>query len=101
MRCPRCGSMEDRVVDSRAVQQGAAVRRRRACRACGERFTTYEYVEAFSLIIIKRDGRREPYDRGKLQGGLITACKKRPVPMAQIEEMVRSVEAQLQNMGGR
>lgn len=101
MRCPHCGEMDDRVVDSRSVQNGSAIRRRRECLACGERFTTYEYVEAFSLIIIKRDGRREPYDRSKLQEGLLTACKKRPVPMEQIEELVRTVEGRLQNLGKR
>jgi len=101
MRCPHCGETDDRVVDSRSVQNGSAIRRRRECLACGERFTTYEYVEAFSLIIIKRDGRREPYDRSKLQEGLLTACKKRPVPMEQIEELVRTVEGRLQNLGKR
>lgn len=101
MRCPHCGEVDDRVVDSRSVQNGSAIRRRRECLACGERFTTYEYVEAFSLIIIKRDGRREPYDRSKLQEGLLTACKKRPVPMEQIEELVRTVEGRLQNLGKR
>lgn len=101
MRCPHCGDTDDRVVDSRSVQNASAIRRRRECLACGERFTTYEYVEAFSLIIIKRDGRREPYDRSKLQDGLLTACKKRPVPMEQIEELVRAVEGRLQNLGRR
>ncbi|MFO7768017.1 MAG: transcriptional regulator NrdR [bacterium] len=101
MRCPHCGGVDDRVVDSRSVQNSSAIRRRRECLACGERFTTYEYVEAFSLIIIKRDGRREPYDRSKLQEGLLTACKKRPVPMEQIEELVRTVEGRLQNLGRR
>ena len=101
MRCPHCGEADDRVVDSRSVQNGAAIRRRRECLACGERFTTYEYVEAFSLVIIKRDGRREPYDRSKLQEGLLTSCKKRPVPIEQIEELVRTVETRLQNLGKR
>lgn len=101
MRCPHCGDSNDKVVDSRASQGGAAIRRRRECLECGERFTTYEYVEAFSLVIIKRDGRREPYDRQKLQAGLVTACKKRPVSVEQIEELVHSVEGRLQNLGQR
>lgn len=101
MRCPHCGASNDKVVDSRASQAGAAIRRRRECLDCGERFTTYEYVEAFSLVIIKRDGRREPYDRQKLQTGLVTACKKRPVSTAQLEELVHTVEGRLQNLGQR
>jgi len=88
-------------VDSRASQAGAAIRRRRQCLDCGERFTTYEYVEAFSLVIIKRDGRREPYNRQKLQTGLVTACKKRPVSTVQLEDLVHTVESRLQNLGQR
>ncbi len=101
MRCPHCGASNDKVVDSRASQAGAAIRRRRQCLDCGERFTTYEYVEAFSMVIIKRDGRREPYDRQKLQTGLVTACKKRPVSTVQLEDLVHTVESRLQNLGQR
>lgn len=101
MRCPHCGANNDKVVDSRSSQGGASIRRRRECLECDERFTTYEYVEAFSLVIIKRDGRREPYARQKLQVGLITACKKRPVSVEQIEDLVQSVEGKLQNLGER
>lgn len=101
MRCPHCGASSDKVVDSRASQGGAAIRRRRECLECGERFTTYEYVEAFSLILIKRDGRREPYDRNKLQTGVQTACARRPISAEQIDDLVRGVETRLQNLGRR
>ncbi len=99
MRCPHCGGSNDKVVDSRASQGGAAIRRRRECLDCGERFTTYEYVEAFSLILIKRDGSREPYDRSKLYTGVQTACARRPVSGEQIDDLVRAVETRLQNLG--
>lgn len=101
MRCPHCGASNDKVVDSRSSQGGASIRRRRECLECGERFTTYEYVEAFSLDVIKRDGRREPYNRQKLQAGLVTACKKRPISMNHIEELIQTVETSLQNLGQR
>lgn len=99
MRCPHCGATNDKVVDSRASQGGAAIRRRRECLECGERFTTYEYIEIFSLVVIKSDGRREPYDRGKLQAGIATACTKRPISTEQIENLVQTVETALQNLG--
>jgi len=101
MRCPHCGAEDDRVVDSRSSQGGAAIRRRRECLGCGERFTTYEYVEAFSLIIIKRDGRREPYDRSKLHTGVQIACTRRSISSEQIDELIRTVETRLQNLGRR
>ena len=101
MRCPHCGAADDRVVDSRSSQGGAAIRRRRECLGCGERFTTYEYVEAFSLIIIKRDGRREPYDRSKLHTGVQIACTRRSISSEQIDELIRTVETRLQNLGRR
>ncbi|MFC1544405.1 transcriptional regulator NrdR [Gemmatimonadota bacterium] len=101
MRCPHCGAADDRVVDSRSSQGGAAIRRRRECLECGERFTTYEYVEAFSLIIIKRDGRREPYDRSKLHTGVQIACTRRSISSEQIDELIRTVETRLQNLGRR
>ncbi len=101
MRCPHCGENNDRVVDSRASQKGGSIRRRRECLECGERFTTYEYVEVFSLVLIKRDGRREPYDRRKLHGGILTACIKRPVSTEQIDEVVLRIESALQNLGQR
>ena len=92
MRCPRCGNDEDKVVDSRAVRDGKAVRRRRECTACGDRYTTYEAVEAKPVLVIKRDGRRLPYDRTKVIAGIAKACEKRPVTLEQIESMVDRLE---------
>lgn len=95
MRCPFCGFEEDRVVDSRSVREGRGVRRRRECLRCSERFTTYEYVEKVELMVIKNDGRQEPYDRSKLIEGLRVACKKRPIDQRKIEAMVDEVEKRL------
>lgn len=99
MRCPACGEDEDKVVDSRSVQDGRGIRRRRQCLSCGERFTTYEYVEMEGLTVRKADGRREPFDRGKLKSGIELATKKRPVSQKQIENAVIEIENQLFNMG--
>lgn len=99
MRCPFCGSEEDRVVDTRSSKEGRAVRRRRECLSCEERFTTYESVELPPLQVVKRDGRREPYDRNKLRGGLITACKKRPVNLETIEGVVDRIESRIEEQG--
>ncbi len=93
MRCPFCGHAEDRVVDSREVGDGSQVRRRRECTACQRRFTTYERIEEVPALVVKRDGRREPYDRGKVLAGLVRACEKRPVTSRQLEEMADAVEA--------
>lgn len=95
MTCPFCGRDEDRVVDSRSVREGRGVRRRRECLSCKERFTTYEYIEKVELMVVKNDGRQEPYDRGKLIEGLRLACKKRPVSSKKIEAIVDDVEKQL------
>jgi transcriptional repressor NrdR len=95
MRCPRCGKDEDRVVDSRAVRDGRAVRRRRECIACGERFTTYETIEARPVLIVKRDGRRVPYDRDKVVAGIAKACEKRPVSLEQIEDIAEDIERRI------
>lgn len=95
MKCPFCGHEEDKVVDSRTTSDGAAIRRRRECLSCGKRFTTYEHVEEQSLMIIKKDGRREPFDRSKLVAGLVKACEKRPVSMEQIEQLVDEIERDL------
>lgn len=92
MRCPFCSHGEDKVVDSRSSKEGRAIRRRRECLRCGQRFTTYEYIENVALTIIKNDQRREPYDRQKLMQGLIAACKKRPVSMKKIESIVDKIE---------
>lgn len=101
MRCPFCDHPEDKVVDSREAQDGRATRRRRECLACGRRFTTYERVDEVLPQIVKKDGRRESYDRDKIVKGLEIACQKRPVSREQIEALVASVERQLQEMGER
>ncbi len=95
MKCPYCGKEEDKVIDSRSVQDGKAVRRRRECLSCSKRFTTYEYVENVSLMIVKNDGRREPFDRLKLKTGIELACKKRPVGSKKIEAIVDEIEEKL------
>lgn len=92
MRCPFCAHAEDRVVDSREHAEGSQVRRRRECLGCGRRFTTYERIEETPALVIKRDGRREPYDRAKVLDGLLRACQKRPVSQAQLEAMADAVE---------
>ena len=99
MRCPFCGHEEDRVVDSRTSKEGRAVRRRRECLDCGHRFTTYEYIENVSLIIVKNDQRREPYDRQKLMEGFIVACKKRPISIKKIESLVDKIENMMEKIG--
>ncbi len=95
MRCPFCGEDSDKVIDSRLVQDGNAVRRRRQCQACNERFTTYEYIERVALQVIKHDDRREPYDRSKLMKGVEIALAKRPVSTKQLMALVEDVEAEL------
>ena len=95
MRCPFCGHLEDKVVDSRESREGDAVRRRRECLACGRRFTSYERVEETPVLIVKKDGRREPFDRAKLLKGMSAACQKRPVTLAQLEEAVGDIQAKL------
>jgi transcriptional repressor NrdR len=92
MRCPSCGHEEDRVVDSRATKENSAVRRRRECLKCGQRFTTYEYIEHTPLMVVKKDGRREHYSREKIMNGLLRACEKRPVSRESLEKLVDEVE---------
>jgi len=98
MKCPFCGQEKDKVVDSRPSQDGRSVRRRRECESCGKRFTTYEYIEDVSLTVIKNDGRREPFDRQKLQRGIELACKKRPISSKKIASIVGEIEEELQNL---
>jgi transcriptional repressor NrdR len=98
MKCPFCGFEEDKVVDSRSSKEGQAVRRRRECLKCEKRFTTYEYVETVPLTIIKNDQRREPYDRQKLLSGIMSACKKRPVGMEQIDGIIDRIENDIQKL---
>ena len=95
MKCPFCGHQEDKVVDSRASSDGVAIRRRRECLSCSKRFTTYEHVEEQPLMIIKKDGRREAFDRHKLLAGLVKACEKRPVSMDDLERLVDELEREL------
>ncbi|MDD3502681.1 MAG: transcriptional repressor NrdR [Clostridiales bacterium] len=97
MKCPYCGHDEDKVIDSRPADEGSAIRRRRECISCGKRFTTYEKVENLPLIIIKKDGTRQPYDRDKLISGLLKSCEKRPVSTEQLEKLADKVELQIQN----
>ena len=99
MRCPFCSSENDKVIDSRSSKDGEAVRRRRQCLRCSQRFTTYEYIENVSLTIIKNDQRREPYDRQKLMQGIVAACKKRPVSIKKIESIVDKIGNQLEKLG--
>jgi transcriptional repressor NrdR len=101
MRCPFCKKDHDKVIDSRAVEDGKAVRRRRECLACHRRFTTYEHVEEVTLYVIKKDGRREPFDREKIKRGLIIACAKRPVSTEQIDQLISRVESDLYDRGDR
>jgi len=101
MRCPFCGFKEDKVVDSRATAEESAVRRRRECLKCGKRFTTYEYIEEISLMVIKKDNRREPFDRKKVLAGIIRACEKRPVSIEKMEEIVTQVERAIQKKSDR
>jgi transcriptional repressor NrdR len=95
MRCPYCGEDADKVIDSRSAQNGRAVRRRRECQACSERFTTYEYIERAPLTIVKSDQSREPYDRSKLLRGLQLASTKRPISSEQLQALVEEVESEL------
>jgi transcriptional repressor NrdR len=95
MRCPYCGAGDDRVVDSRESREGAVIRRRRECNACQRRFTSYETVEEIPLLVVKKDGRREPFDRNKLVRGLMKACEKRPVETKTLEDICDAIEAEL------
>ncbi|HEY3283355.1 MAG TPA: transcriptional regulator NrdR [Armatimonadota bacterium] len=92
MKCPFCGHLEDKVLDSRSVREGEAVRRRRECLECERRYTTYEQVEATLLMVVKKDGRREPFNRGKLLGSMMVACKKRPIAMEALEQIADDLE---------
>jgi len=91
MKCPRCGSMDDRVIDSRTVKEGDATRRRRECAECGNRFTTYEFIERSFPVVVKNDVRREPFDRAKLERGIDRACEKRPLSAQEIRDIVDRV----------
>ncbi len=99
MRCPFCKDPENKVIDSRESHEGAVIRRRRECLTCKRRFTTYERVEELTPLIVKKDGRRQGFDRDKLMAGLVKACEKRPVGVDELESLVDEVEKQLQELG--
>ena len=99
MKCPACGHLEDKVIDSRSAKEGQAIRRRRECLGCHRRFTTYEKVESTPLLVIKKDGRREQWSREKILNGLLRACEKRPIPAEKLHEIVDRLEAELLQKG--
>src|ERR1700757_908294 len=101
MKCPFCGHLEDKVVDSRESREGDVIRRRRECLQCGRRFTSYERIEEIPYFVIKKDGRREGFDRGKLTTGLQRACEKRPVPAKALNAIVDAVEQMVQDSPDR
>jgi transcriptional repressor NrdR len=101
MRCPFCGHIEDKVVDSREAREGDAIRRRRECLSCGRRFTSYERVDEVPLLIVKKDGRREPFDRNKLLKGMVAACQKRPVRYALLAELAGDIHAKVLEQADR
>ena len=95
MKCPYCGKEDTRVIDSRPADGDTSIRRRRICDACGKRFTTYEKIETIPLVVIKKDNNREPYDRSKIEGGILRACHKRPVSINQIKKLVDEIETEI------
>ncbi len=97
MKCVYCGYLESKVVDSRPTDEGSSIRRRRECLACKKRFTTYEKIDSLPLLVVKKDGEREPFDSDKIKIGIIKACEKRPVPMHDIDELVANVEKNIFN----
>ena len=97
MKCPYCGFSESKVIDSRPADEGSSIRRRRECLSCAKRFTTYETVETLPVVVIKKDGSRQSFDRRKVLGGMIRACEKRPVPLADLEKIAGEIEQDLQN----
>lgn len=97
MKCPYCGYSESRVIDSRPAEEGATIRRRRECLSCQKRFTTYEIMERVPLIVIKKDGSRQTFDKMKILNGMLRACEKRPVALADMQRSVDEIEQELQN----
>jgi transcriptional repressor NrdR len=100
MKCPFCGNAENKVIDSRISKDGKAIRRRRECLGCGRRFTTYEFVEDILPMVVKKDGRREVFDRIKIRNGVMKACEKRPISMEAMEKIVENVEQACQDFSG-
>lgn len=101
MRCPFCGHLEDKVVDSRESKEGDSIRRRRECLLCGRRFTSYERIDEIPYMVVKKDGRRETFERNKIMAGLMRACEKRPISAAQLEAIVNEVEKNVQDSHDR
>ena len=101
MKCPFCNNLEDKVVDSRESKEGEAIRRRRECLACERRYTTYERIDEVPYMVVKKDGRREKFDRQKVLSGLLKACEKRPVSMGKLAEMVNQVESKVSDSPDR
>ena len=101
MKCPFCGFLEDKVVDSRESREGDAIRRRRECLKCERRFTSYERIDEIPYMVIKKDGRREAFDRNKVMAGLLRACEKRPVPSSKLDSIVNAVEKYVQESSER
>lgn len=101
MKCPFCGKAKNRVIDSRVCKDGSAIRRRRECLACKDRFTTYEFAEEVFPVVVKKDGRREPFDRTKILAGIKKACEKRPLSIEAIESIVKNVEQVCQKFYGK
>ena len=97
MKCPYCGYTESKVVDSRHSDDGLSIRRRRECLSCGKRFTTYENVESLPIVVVKRDGSRQAFDRDKILRGMVRAAEKRPVPLSKLEEIATEIEQTVQN----
>ena len=97
MKCPYCGEVDSKVIDSRPADEGASIRRRRECLACQRRFTTYEVMERLPLVVVKRDGSRQSFDKVKLINGMVRACEKRPVTLSQLESIADDIEQELQS----
>ncbi len=97
MKCPYCGYAESKVIDSRPAEEGSTIRRRRECLACSKRFTTYEIIERMPLVVVKRDGSRQSFDKVKIMNGLVRACEKRPVALEQLETIAKEIETELQS----
>ena len=97
MKCPYCGFKESKVVDSRPAEEGSSIRRRRECLSCSKRFTTYETVESLPMVVVKRDGSRQTFDKVKLINGMVRACEKRPVALSSLEQIADDIEQELQS----
>ena len=97
MKCPFCGYSDSKVIDSRPAEEGSTIRRRRECLACQKRFTTYEIIERLPLVVVKRDGSRQSFDKVKLINGMVRACEKRPVSLSQLENIADEIEQELQS----